>query len=168
VTRPPAQQSQKAQPTTLPSDAARQNSAPASREPEVTRPPQQTSAQPPPVATPSVAQIPQTSLPAPSAPSPLASEGPLVTYPTPLRQVQPSLAGTRWTVPEPTVIATLVSVDPRGLVTDARVEIASKGKSVFLEGLCVNAARQWTFKPATIGGKPVAGKYRIEFVFRPK
>jgi outer membrane biosynthesis protein TonB len=54
------------------------------------------------------------------------------------------------------------------LVTDARVEIASRGKSVFLEGLCVNAARQWTFKPATIAGKPVAGKYRIEFVFRPK
>jgi outer membrane biosynthesis protein TonB len=85
-----------------------------------------------------------------------------------LRQVQPALAGTRWKVPVTTRVAVVVSVDARGFVTDAQPQVPAKGTSLYLEGLCLNAARQWTFKPATVHGKPVAGKYQIEFVFRPQ
>jgi hypothetical protein len=159
--------SQKAQ-STLPTETARQNSVPVSREPEAIRQPQATSPPGPQSASAATTAVStaETSLPDKAATPPGASAGSAVSYPSPLRQVQPSLA-TRWTVGAPTAIAVLVSVDPKGLVTDARPELASKGKSLFLEGLCLNAARQWTFKPATINGKPVAGKYRIEFVFRP-
>ena len=150
------------------SDAAHQNAAPVSREADAIRP-----AQPAVVPTPETSRVAstppsrETFLPSASAPAPVPSAVPAVAYPTPLRQVQPSLSGVHWTVGETTSIAVLVSVNPRGEVTDARPELASKGKSMFLEGLCLNAARRWTFKPATINGKPVDGKYRIEFVFKP-
>jgi len=154
--------------TTAPSNAARQNSLQASGEPVVTGPEQSTAlARQEPVPAAQVASLPGTAPPAASRTLPAPSGSLAVGYPTPVRRVEPALPGARWKVLSTTRIAVLVDVDARGFVTNAQPESPSKGVSLYLEGLCLAAARQWTFKPATISGKPVAGKYQIEFVFKP-
>jgi hypothetical protein len=87
---------------------------------------------------------------------------------TPLRQVRPSFVASRWNVPETTKIVIIVSVDNNGKVTEARSGPENSGKSLYLINLSQEAARQWTFKPASLQGRPVASTSRIEFVFAPR
>jgi len=88
--------------------------------------------------------------------------------PTPLRQVRPSFVASRWNVPETTKIVIILSVDNNGKVTEARSGPENIGKSPYLINLSLEAARQWTYKPATLQGRPVASTSRVEFVFAPR
>ena len=100
--------------------------------------------------------------PAGNRPAPAAS---IATPPEPVRRVTPTGISARWNVPGTVKIPILVSVDAKGVVTSASAVKDGQHPSLFLVGSCLNAAREWTFKPAKLNGKPVASQYRIEFVF---
>lgn len=83
----------------------------------------------------------------------------------PVRRVTPTGNAARWNVPGKLKIAIVVSIDVKGMVTNATAVQDGNRPSLFLVGSCLSAARQWTFKPAKLNGKPVPSQYRIEFVF---
>lgn len=90
------------------------------------------------------------------------------TPPLPLRRSVPVNRGPgSRAIFAPVTVGVVVVVDSKGRVTEARADGGSRGVPVFLLGLSLNAAREWTFTPATLGGKPVTAEHRIEFVFRP-
>ena len=136
------------------SESDHPNTPPVSRDAGVTRQ-SQPEAPAPPASVPAVAT------------PPVASTAALVP-PVPLRQVVPKIAVPYLSVLVTTPIAILVSVDARGNVTDAHSETDNKGKNPYLQGLALDAARQWKFKPATVRGQAVAGESRITFVFTPR
>jgi TonB family protein len=61
-------------------------------------------------------------------------------------------------------VVLFVTVDTDGHVTDVEVH-ESGGKD--LDDAAIAAVRQWTFAPATHGGKPVAARIRVPFHFAP-
>lgn len=85
----------------------------------------------------------------------------------PLRQVMPDLkmAGPGLAA-QAGKVEIQVSIDEAGHVKDVR-PVPNAGKTT---GLILNAAiaaaRQWTFQPATLHGKPVAAEHRIVFDFQ--
>jgi periplasmic protein TonB len=94
-------------------------------------------------------------------PQPLHSVKPLYTHPptipnTGTRPVRPST---------PVTVAIVVSVDEKGKVLSAQRPSDSPSKDAFLSKQALDAARQWSFKPATRGGQPVRAEFRINFVF---
>jgi TonB family protein len=56
-----------------------------------------------------------------------------------------------------------VAVDPNGNVSEARLERA--GPSRYFAKVALEAARKWRFKPAQIGGRPVASVWILKFEF---
>lgn len=56
-----------------------------------------------------------------------------------------------------------VSVDAAGKVTDAK--LASRSESKYFSRQALEAARQWTFTPAQVNGKPVASEWHLHFQF---
>jgi hypothetical protein len=104
----------------------------------------------------------------PAATSIPAAPAPVVTPPKPIREVKPSMRDSiRWVVPAPVSIGILVSIDSKGRVKGAHPDENNSGKNLFLTGLAVSAAKEWTFQPATRNGEAVPGEYRIQFVFAP-
>jgi TonB family protein len=57
-----------------------------------------------------------------------------------------------------------VKINTNGRVTDALITNGSK-LSEALSNAVLNAAKRWTFAPATRGGKPVASDHTIIFQF---
>jgi TonB family protein len=65
-------------------------------------------------------------------------------------------------------ISVKVAIDRTGRVTDARVVENTGEDSEALDGVATEAAREWRFHPATLGGKPVPSEYTVVFAFRPQ
>jgi TonB family protein len=61
--------------------------------------------------------------------------------------------------------AVRLSLDAAGKVTSAVMD-----PSVYppYDRLVLNAARNWTYRPATQDGKPVASERRVEIVLKPR
>lgn len=137
-----------ASPPSLPATSA----PPAAREP--------IAAQTPAIAT----HLPLGS-PQPTAPvrAPVAAYVP----PRPLRQVLPDTTSV-----SPAMLASypqvevVVQINAEGKVTAARV-VRGKNVKEQLVGIATVAAKQWTFRPATTGGRPVSSEHTILFQFQP-
>jgi len=138
----------------------------------------QTSTAPPvtaaaPVTTPPVSQpadLPRPAPPVQTAPAPIVTQRQEIstTPPVPVHQVMPTRkAGPYWNIYTPVKVGVLVSIDEKGRVRKVRADDSVKSSNPFLLSVSVAAAREWTFKPATQGGKPITGEYRIEFLFQP-
>ena len=112
----------------------------------------------------------------PAAPTPAppvakpAAVPEVLTQPVPISRMQPTNAGpSALNVYSPTTVVVAASVDEHGRVTKAVANLDPKTSvNPFLVGLCVNAAKEWRFKPATRGGRPVSGLYAIQFQFLPR
>lgn len=105
---------------------------------------------------------PQVTAPVP----PPAAPTQVIVPPLPLHKVSPVFDNSGrvpWLTYKQQTVIVVVTVDEKGKVLDARAD----NKIGLLSQPLVNAARQWTFKPATRGGIPVPSEYTIQFVFRP-
>jgi TonB family protein len=119
--------------------------------------------------------VPQTQRPAPQpdtttpAPAPaLDARPPAFDPPKPLSQVMPN---TRSLAPglitQVTRVEVAVRIDNTGRVMSAHVLNESGNTKGALSEAAVNAARQWTFQPATLQGEKVESEHTIVFEFRP-
>ncbi|HEY6461122.1 MAG TPA: TonB family protein, partial [Polyangiaceae bacterium] len=61
-------------------------------------------------------------------------------------------------------VVLVVTIDADGHVSDVKVQTSGGAD---LDEAAVVAARQWTFVPATRGGKPVPSRIRVPFHFAP-
>jgi hypothetical protein len=100
----------------------------------------------------------------------LPSKAEVLTQPVPLHRVQPINVGQNsWKVYSPTTIVVVASVDERGrvakVVADSSVTTSA---NAFLVSLCLKAAKEWTFKPATRDGHAISGIYSIQFRYLPR
>jgi len=108
-----------------------------------------------------------TSAPAPQpVPAQPASQLGVVTPPMPVRKVMPNL---RNIAPQllfdTTAVDVQVSIDATGRVLEAHPVNSGKKVNQAIIGEAVKAAMQWTFEPATHGGKPVPATHVITFRF---
>jgi hypothetical protein len=51
---------------------------------------------------------------------------------------------------------------------EAKPDPERRNQNAFLMDRCLAAARQWTFRPASLNGRPILSDYRIEFDFTPQ
>ena len=94
---------------------------------------------------------------APSVPAP----------PVAIRQVAPRLSGElKYILMKPTSVQVVVKIDAAGRVTDATVAGNQKVHSLLLQA-SLDAARSWTFRPATIRGTPIPSEMLLKFDFTP-
>jgi len=89
--------------------------------------------------------------------------------PRPIKKVMPSgiYQGLPQVVYETTQIEVEVNIDVTGRVRDAHRVQNGKKANVSLVSSAVSAAKQWTFEPAMMHGKPVAADHVLVFVFHP-
>jgi TonB family protein len=115
--------------------------------------------------TPRPAASPDTTTPAPA----LESRPPAFGPPKPLLQVMPN---TRSLAPglitQVTRVEVAVRIDNTGRVMSARALNENGNTKAALSQAAVNAARQWTFQPATLQGEKVESEHTIVFEFRPE
>ena len=139
------------------------------------------SASPPPSAAPKKAAPPVEALRQPRQMADRADTAGLVrrpvatpgrTEPQPLRRVSPVLSrevlDERRNAKGGVTISVLLRIDAAGAVETVKVvssagESGSSGSHLRLAAL--NAARQWKFRPATAGGKPVPAELTLAFTF---
>lgn len=122
---------------------------------------------------PSVAETPRpTASPDTTTPVPAAAldvKPPAFGPPKPLLQVMPN---TRSLAPglitQVTRVEVAVRIDNTGRVVSAHVLNESGNTKGALSQAAVNAARQWTFQPATLQGEKVESEHTIVFEFRPE
>jgi TonB family protein len=57
-----------------------------------------------------------------------------------------------------------VDIDTAGRVTDVRI---LQTVHALYDQLLVKAAREWSYEPPRVGGKPTASRKRVEVVLRP-
>jgi TonB family protein len=116
--------------------------------------------------TPRPAASPDTTAPPPAA---LDVRPPAFAPPKPLLQVMPN---TRSLAPglitQVTRVEVAVRIDNTGRVVSAHVSNESANTKGALSQAAVNAARQWTFQPATLQGEKVESEHTIVFEFRPE
>jgi TonB family protein len=93
--------------------------------------------------------------------------GPGVTYPVPMRQVKPDYTDEAKAARIQGAVVVEAVVLAEGTVGDVKV-IQSLDTKFGLDQQAVNAAKQWTFKPGTKDGKPVAVVVTIELTFTLK
>lgn len=114
--------------------------------------------------------VPQSSTAANTASSPAAEADRAATFvpPKPIHQAMPNtrLLGAS-IFHDATQISVQVSVDRTGRVTAAHALQNGKKSSSLLSSVCVTAARQWVFEPASLNGKNVAADHIIVFDFHP-
>ncbi len=111
----------------------------------------------------------QASLPAASPPQ---ASGPVTEPPRGVRmegavaqRVLPDvLPSARESIRGTVAVEIRVSVDPKGNVSDATFE--SAGPSRYFGRVALEAARQWRFKPAQVGGQAIASVWVLRFEFR--
>ncbi len=116
-------------------------------------------------ATPRPTASPDTTAPAAA----LDARPPAFGPPKPLLQVMPN---TRSLAPglitQVTRVEVAVRIDNTGRVVSAHVLNESANTKGALSQAAVNAARQWTFQPATLQGEKVESEHTIVFEFRPE
>lgn len=69
-------------------------------------------------------------------------------------------------IPEGAEVDVQVRIDENGVVIEARVKNGIKDNDL-LRSAALEAAKQWIFEPAKIGGKNVASEHLIAFQFHP-
>lgn len=90
----------------------------------------------------------------------------LFSPPRPLKQVMPDVGLIQpVALSQSSQVSVQVTVDVAGKVTDARVLRAGTRASDALIPSTLAAARNWTFEPATLAGKPVPATHTIRFEF---
>lgn len=86
--------------------------------------------------------------------------------PQPVRKVMPDSKLVRYALASQTgSVEVQVTINESGHVTDARPVHNGTKSSGLLANAAVTAARQWTFRPATLHGRPVAAEHLIIFNF---
>jgi hypothetical protein len=107
---------------------------------------------------------------APTAPALSTVDANAYTMPEPpvaVRKVAPRfLPELRYVLTGPTSVQVLVKIDSAGKVTNVTQVGNQKVHSLLLQA-SLDAARAWTFRPATIRGMPVAGEMILKFDFAP-
>ena len=118
----------------------------------------------------SVAPLPPAPVPSPAASAPSTAQSDASTVPEPpvaIRKVAPRFPGElKALVAGPTSVQVLVKIDAAGKVTSATPAGNQKVNSLLLQ-VSLDAARAWTFRPATIRGTPVGGEMLLNFDFTP-
>jgi TonB family protein len=118
-------------------------------------------------ATPRPAASPDTTTPAPAAA--LDTKPPAFAPPKPLLQVMPNTRSlTPGLITQVTRVEVAVRIDNTGRVISAHALNDSGNTKGALSQAAVNAARQWTFQPATLQGEKVESEHTIVFEFRPE
>lgn len=120
-----------------------------------------------PISLPSAPPQAKASVPAMPATSSL-SAGPAYVPARPLKQVLPVAsidASSR--VYQVTSVTVQTEINEKGRVTAAHVVRGAPGANTALTAQAVLAAKQWTFRPATLHGKNVPSDHIIVFRFRP-
>jgi outer membrane biosynthesis protein TonB len=64
-------------------------------------------------------------------------------------------------------VEVIVKVDETGHVVDARFANGTKKINPSVANASILAAKQWTFTPAALNGKPVPSEHSIVFQFQP-
>ena len=112
-----------------------------------------------------------TSLPVAKPPAGISQTGNTGTFvpPRPIKKVIPNwiYLGQPPVVYETTQIEVQVDIDATGRVMGARRVQNGKKADMRLVDSAVSAAKQWTFEPAMIHGKPIAANHVLMFVFHP-
>jgi hypothetical protein len=169
----PAAEAPADDPISLPAPPAA--SAPVASQPGAAAALATISSSPPPVPEPAPASQPVTpaNSPAPerqqagAAPATAAPAAARVIQAVPLRQSQPVIPiNLRGLITRPIAIEVRAMVDPSGRVVEARATDTA-GLAGSLARLAENAARMWTYRPATYNGRPVLSEARIRFTFAP-
>ncbi len=113
-----------------------------------------------PFSPPSVAPPPETTIRTPERPAARAAVMPAV----PLRQASLAIPqDLRVRLNTELTINVEVSLDAAGRVLDVRPERQATPAATELAGLAAANVRRWQFRPATVGGQPVASKYVVTF-----
>lgn len=116
------------------------------------------------VTPPPVAVTPTPAPPPPAAPTPTPPHVPVVVAAEPLSQPQPK-------IPDD-LSADSIHGDFRAVFTigadgDVSVRMTASTGNPTLDALALDAARRWTFRPATVDGKPVSSFRRFVIQFEP-
>ena len=86
--------------------------------------------------------------------------------PEPLIRAMPKIeADSAPAISSPTEIRILARIDETGRVASARVLDEKNKSDSALVAVARAAAKDWTFRPATRGGKPIASEHVIVFDF---
>ena len=124
-------------------------------------------------ATPSPARTapaPLPPAPTPSAAAPSTAQSEAAAVPEPpvaIRKVAPRFSGElKALVTGPNSVQVLVKINAAGRVTSATPAGNQKVNSLLLQ-VSLDAAREWTFRPAMIRGTPVTGEMLLKFDFTP-
>jgi TonB family protein len=81
-----------------------------------------------------------------------------------LQQVEPNVStGARRTIQGRVKVSVRLTVTPSGEVSEAT--LVSPGPSRYFASKALEAARGWKFKPAEVGGQPVASHWLLRFQF---
>jgi TonB family protein len=81
-----------------------------------------------------------------------------------LQQVEPNVStGARRTIQGRVKVSVRLTVSPSGEVSEAT--LLSPGPSRYFANKALEAARGWKFKPAEVGGQPVASHWLLRFQF---
>lgn len=87
--------------------------------------------------------------------------------PVAIRKVAPRFSGElKALVTGPNSVQVLVKINAAGRVTSATPAGNQKVNSLLLQ-VSLDAAREWTFRPAMIRGTPVTGEMLLKFDFTP-
>ena len=92
---------------------------------------------------------------------------PLYTPPRALKRTMPRPPW-RWAIENPTDISVSLRIDETGRVLDAQAARNGFKDDRMLARLAVEAAKDWTFEPATVQGKRVSAEHTIVFHFAAK
>lgn len=107
---------------------------------------------------PAAPPVPTTSRQAPSIPS----------APVPLRQVMPRFPSQfKSALMKAVAVDVIVHINAAGKVIQAQAAPGQKASPLLIQA-AVDAAREWTFQPAAVGGSPVSGEMRLKFNFTPR
>ncbi len=132
--------------------------APPVSTPPVTAPP--VTPPSPPIPAPAPPPPPPAPKPAPPVPPPAA---PVVTAAVPVSEPKPAIPDDLRDSDLSTAFDALFTVHTDGT---ASVKMVSSTGNQMLDALALDAARRWTFRPATRGGQPVESFLRLRVEFR--
>lgn len=87
----------------------------------------------------------------------------------PLRQVMPNLRqfGVAKNVSNGVEVEVIVKVNDKGRVVGATLVESGAGAPRYIAFAALNAAKQWTFQPATLRGKDIPSDHHLVFKFGP-
>jgi outer membrane biosynthesis protein TonB len=96
-----------------------------------------------------------------------AEPSPTFVPPEPIRQIMPDLRkfGMATTVSRLFLVEVIVKVNDKGRVTEARLVDDRSNRPPYITFAALDAAKQWTFRPATLRGQNIASDHTLVFRF---